>query len=156
MVARKAPAEWRDDDRERFRRELPQRLAAFARLVALHAEHRADGGGPFDALRVTVTRADGGEYVRLVGVDQRQRAELDAVLDGALDRLADLTGSTQRAGHTMLALLGERFLSETGAGTLPAGDDIAAGPHPPGTAQTATASAPPARPGLLAAGVRHG
>ena len=156
VVARKAPAEWRDDDRDRFRRELPQRLAAFGRLVALHAEHRADGGGPFDALRVTVTRADGGEYVRLVGVDQRQRAELDAVLDGALDRLADLTGSTQRAGHTMLALLGERFLSEVAAGPLPTGDDIAAGPHPPVTARTATASAPPARPGLLAAGVRHG
>ncbi len=115
VVARKAPAEWRDDDRQRFRRELPQRLAAFGRLVALHAERRADGGGPFDALRVTVTRADGGEYVRLVGVEQRQRADLNAVLDDALVRLADLTGSTQRAGHTMLALLGERFLSEIGS-----------------------------------------
>ncbi|MCY3952197.1 MAG: hypothetical protein OXG69_06585 [bacterium] len=156
VVARKAPAEWRDDDRERFRRELPQRLAAFARLVALHAERRADGGGSFDALRVTVTRSDGGEYVRLVGVDRKQRAELDAVLDGALDRLADLTGSTQRAGHTMLALLGERFLAETAAGPLPTGDDIAAGPHPQVTARTATASAPPERPGLVPAGDRHG
>lgn len=121
VVARKAPAEWRDDDRERFRRELPQRLAAFGRLVALHAERRADGGGPFDALRVTVTRADGGEYVRLVGVEQRQRAELDAALDDALARLADLTGSTRRAAHTMLALLGERFLSEIGAAAETAG-----------------------------------
>ena len=124
VVAHRAPAEWRDDDRERFGRELPRRLAAFGRLVALHAESRADGGGPFDALRVTVTRSDGGEYVRLVGVEQRQRAELDAALDDALARLADLTGSHRRASHTMLALLGERFLAEVGAGS-PAGDDVA-------------------------------
>ena len=111
VVARKAPAEWTDEDRRRFSAELPQRLAAFGRLVALHTERRADGGGPFDALRVTITRPDGTEYVRLVGVDQRRRAEVDAVLDGTLAELADLTGSTQRAGHTLLALLGERFLA---------------------------------------------
>ena len=113
VVARKAPAEWTDEDRGRFSAELPQRLAAFGRLVALHTERRADGGGPFDALRVTVTRPDGTEYVRLVGVDQRRRAEVDAVLDATLAELADLTGSTQRAGHTLLALLGERFLTGT-------------------------------------------
>ncbi len=121
VVARKAPAEWRDDDRERFCRELPQRLAAFGRLVALHAERRADGGGPFDALRVTVTRADEADVLAAVGVEQRQRSELDAVLDDALARLANLTGSTRRAGHTMLALLGERFLSEVGTAAETAG-----------------------------------
>jgi len=142
VVARKAPAEWRDDDRERFRQELPQRLAAFGRLVALHAERRADGGGPFDALRVTVTRADGGEYVRLVGVEQRQRAELDAMLDDTLARLATLTGSTQRAGHTMLALLGERFLAETPVTTFSAGDATAGGPGR-STGVGAVAAGPP-------------
>ena len=45
VVARKAPAEWTDEDRLRFRRELPERLAAFHRLVALHAEQRAMGAG---------------------------------------------------------------------------------------------------------------
>ena len=45
VVAKKAPAEWTDDDLLRFRRELPQQVAAFQRLVALHAAHRADGGG---------------------------------------------------------------------------------------------------------------
>ena len=55
VVSQKAPAEWRDDDLHRFEHELPQQVAAFRRIVALHAQHRADGGGPFDAFRVTFT-----------------------------------------------------------------------------------------------------
>ena len=47
VVARKAPSEWADEDVVQFRRELPPRVAAFQRLVALHAANRADGGGPF-------------------------------------------------------------------------------------------------------------
>ena len=82
VVARKAPAEWTDDDHLRFDRELPERLAAFHRLVALHAERRVDGGGPFDALRVTVTRSDGSEYIRMVGIDGK---EADQTWRSALD-----------------------------------------------------------------------
>ena len=115
VVAHKAPAEWADGDRERFCRELPQRVHAFGRLVAMHAQRRADGGGPFDALRVTVTCPDGTEYDRLVGVDHRRRSELQNVLNRALDDLADYTGSKQRAEHALLALLGERLLSESAA-----------------------------------------
>ncbi|MDE0161259.1 MAG: hypothetical protein OXL98_05920 [Acidimicrobiaceae bacterium] len=110
VVARKAPAEWTDDDRLRFRRELPERLAAFHRLVALHAERRADGGGPFDALRVTVTRSDGSEYIRMVGIDARKRPDLESTLDGVLADLAPVTGSAQRAEQSLLALLSERLL----------------------------------------------
>ena len=110
VVARKAPAEWSDDDRLRFRRELPQRLAAFHRLVALHADQRADSGGPFDALRVTLTRSDGREHIRLVGIDARQRPELEGALDGVLADLELATGSTQRAEQSLLALLSERLL----------------------------------------------
>ncbi len=115
VVARKAPAEWTDDDRLRFRRELPERLAAFHRLVALHAERRADGGGPFDALRVTVTRTDGSEYIRMVGIDARKRADLESALDGVLADLAPITGTTQRAEQSLLALLSERLLPAAGA-----------------------------------------
>ena len=110
VVARKAPAEWTDEDRRRFDRELAERLAAFNRLVALHADRRADGGGPFDALRVTITRPDGSEYMRLVGTDVRKRQELEDVLDGALDELASIAGSSQRAEQSLLALLSERLL----------------------------------------------
>ena len=115
VVARKAPAEWTDDDRLRFCRDLPERLAAFHRLVALHAERRAHGGGPFDALRVTVTRSDGSEYIRLVDIDTRRRQELEAALDDVLTDLAELAGSTQRAEQSLLALLSERLLPADGS-----------------------------------------
>ncbi len=124
VVTEKAPAEWTDDDLARFRRVMPEHIAAFHRLVALHAEHRADGGGPFDALRVTVTQADGSELARLVGIDQSSRQMLEQVLDDALEKLSEVTGSQRRADHALLALLGERMLStgrtEEGASTTEA------------------------------------
>ncbi len=105
VVAKKAPAEWTDADCDRFRTELSQQIASFQRLVALHA-----AGVDSDAMRLTVTRADGTEYVRLVGVDQDQRDACEGALDDALVRLTDLTGSLARAQQTLLALLGERLL----------------------------------------------
>lgn len=111
VVAEKAPSEWTDDDLARFRHEMPEHIAAFQRLVALHAEHRANGGGPFDALRVTVTQSDGTELARLVGIDQSSRQMLEQVLDDTLKRLSKVTGSHRRADHALLALLGERMMS---------------------------------------------
>ena len=113
VVAKKAPAEWTDDDLTRFRHELPVQVGAFQRLVALHAERRVDGGGSFDALRVTITRSDGSEHVGLVGIDERQRHKADKVLDDALDELQGIIGSPHRARKALLALLGERLLSES-------------------------------------------
>ena len=109
VVAKKAPAEWTDADRDRFCQELSQQVASFQRLVALHADRRA-AGVDSDAMRLTVTRADGTEYVRLVGVDQDQRDACEGALDATLARLTDLTGSPARAQQTLLALLGERLL----------------------------------------------
>ncbi|MYI60863.1 MAG: hypothetical protein F4105_04185 [Gemmatimonadetes bacterium] len=109
VVAKKAPAEWTDDDHDRFRQELVQQVASFQRLVALHADRRVAGVGS-DAMRLTVTRADGSEYVRLVGVDRAHRDAGENVLDDALARLTDLIGSPARAQQTLLALLGERLL----------------------------------------------
>ena len=111
VVAEKAPSEWTDDDLARFRHEMPEHIAAFQRLVALHAEHRANGGGPFDALRVTVTQSDGTELARLVGIDQSSRQMLEQILDDTLKRLSKVTGSHRRADHALLALLGERMMS---------------------------------------------
>ncbi len=116
VVAQKAPAEWTDDDLARFRRELPQKVAAFRRLVALRTERRAGGGGPFDAFRVTITRQDGSEYIDLVDIDQQQRHRVSSALDDALGELQEVIGSPFRARKALLALLGERILSEQSGG----------------------------------------
>lgn len=108
VVAKRAPAEWTDADRARFRTELSQQVASFQRLVALHADRRA--AGVADAMRLTVTCADGTEYVRLVGIDREQRDAYEGALDDALARLINLTGSPARAQQGLLALLGERLL----------------------------------------------
>ena len=112
VVSKKAPSEWNDQDLRRFEVELPQRIAAFHRLASLHAENRADGGGPFDAMRLTVTRPDGREVVRLLSVNLRQKGPCEDILDMALAELADLGdsfGGGQHAQHSLLALLLERL-----------------------------------------------
>ena len=123
VVAKKAPAEWTDDDLLRFRRELHQQFAAFHRLVALHADRRADGGGPFDAYRVTVTRSDGVDQPLLVGVDQEYRLQAEATLEEALQKLTKVTGSPLQAHHTLLALLGERLLPDAAPSITAIGDE---------------------------------
>ena len=125
VVAKKAPAEWTDDDLLQFRRELPQQITALQRLIALHAEHRADGGGPFSALRVIITRSDGSEHARLVSIDQNQRHHVDRALDSVLEELTEIMGSQNRAHKSLLALLGERLLPERNANDNKALIDIA-------------------------------
>ena len=110
VVAKKAPAEWSDDDLLRFWRDLHEKFAAFHRLLALHHDRRARGGDPFDAYRVTVTRSDGVEQPLLVSVDQELRPDAERALDDALKKFTEITGSQRRAQHTLLALLGERLL----------------------------------------------
>ena len=110
VVAKKAPSEWSDEDVTRFRHELAPRVAAFRRLVALHAEHRADGGGAFDALRVTLTRSDGREHVDVVEIGEHERPDAEKALDAALAEMKDIARSSRRANRVLLALLGERLL----------------------------------------------
>lgn len=110
VVAKKAPAEWTDNDLLHFWRELHEKFAAFHRLLALHHDRRARGGDPFEAYRWTVTRSDGAEQPLLVSMDREFRREATRAFDDALAKLAAITGSQQRAQHTLLTLLGERLL----------------------------------------------
>ena len=64
---------------------------------------------------MTVTRSDGSEYIRLVGIDTRLGPELEAALDDVLTDLAEIAGSTQRAEQSLLALLSERLLPADGS-----------------------------------------
>ena len=113
VVARKSPAEWGDDDKHRFFRELPEHMAAFERLVALYAS--ADNGDCGDSgdqrqLRITFTWADGREHARLVGLDDNQRAELGVALDRVVAEAERLVGAGEQARHALLALMGEQML----------------------------------------------
>ena len=110
VVAKKAPSEWDDEDVVRFRHELPLRVAAFRRLVALYAETWAHGGGTFDPLCVTLTRFDGSEHLEVVGIDESERPKAENALDKVVARLAETTGSSRRAEEALLALLSEQLL----------------------------------------------
>ena len=112
VVAGKAPSEWTDADLNRFRPVLNRRVAAFQRLVALHADRRADGGGPFKPFRLTLTRPDGSEHVGLVGVDDKHHRFVSEVLDMSLDELVAKMGSEKRALSALMAMMAEKLLPE--------------------------------------------
>ena len=110
VLAEKAPSEWTDRDRAHFRHVLGRRVDSFQRLVALHADQRADGGGPFKAFRVTITRPDGREHVALVGVDDRDQQKVIEVLDSAMGRLVPTVGSEKRGLSALIAVIAEQLL----------------------------------------------
>ena len=109
VVAGKAPSEWDDNDLLAFHTTLRARLAAFHRLCALHHEQRAVDAPP-DMYRVTVTRPDGVEVMRLVHADP----ELKAAARAAAEHLAQQSGAPTRAMHTLLAVLSEDLLAADG------------------------------------------
>ena len=119
VLSKKAPAEWTDDDRARFSHVLSVQVAAFHRLVALHADRRAHGGGQFDAVRVVITPLDGNEYTRLV--EMQQGDDVDERLQRLLTILTDELGSKAQAEQALLAALSKRLVSTTGesVGHLP-------------------------------------
>ncbi len=115
IVAKKAPAEWTDEDLLVFRSEFSQQANTFRRLVALHAEHRTHGDGPFNSLRVAITKSDGSEFVDLVGIDENFRYEATKLLNSSLEKLTKTTGySVRRAHSNLLALLCEQLMLESG------------------------------------------
>ena len=110
VLAGKAPSEWSDADLSHFRPVLSRRVAAFQRLVALHADQRADGGGPFKPFRLTLTRPDGYEHVGLVGVDDKHHRFVSDILDKSLDELVANMGSEKRALSALMAMMAEKLL----------------------------------------------
>lgn len=108
----KAPSEWTDADLNRFRPVLSRQVAAFQRLAALHADRRADGGGPFNPYRLTLTRPDGSEHVGLVGVDDKDHGFVSKILDMSLNELVAKMGSEKRALSALMAMVAEKLLPE--------------------------------------------
>lgn len=112
VLSKKAPTEWADDDVTRFRHELRVQIGAFQRLLALHVESRARGGGPFQAFRVTITRPDGQEHDRLVALDEADRPLAESAFEDTLAKLESQLGSSEQAEKALLACLGERLLPQ--------------------------------------------
>ena len=117
VLSKKAPTEWTDRDLARFEREMRVQVAAFQRLLALHVDGRAGGGGPFQAFRVTVTRSDGREHDRLVALDEADRPIAERILDDALARLESELGSKEQAEKVLLAHFGERLVPQADRGS---------------------------------------
>ncbi len=106
VVAKKAPAEWTDEDLLRFWSELHAKFASFHRLLALHHERRALSSEPFDAFRWTVMGSDGAELPLLVSDDH----PLVPDAERAIEQLTRITGSQQQAQRALLAALGKQML----------------------------------------------
>ena len=128
VVSGKAPSEWNDQDLRRFEVELPQRVDAFHRLAALHAESKANGGGPFDAMRLTLTRPDGSEVVRLLGVDGKQKDLYEDILNQALEMagLSDSPDGVEHAQYSLLGVLTERLFPHDGSSEISERRELAA------------------------------
>lgn len=110
VVSQKAVAEWSDEDLTRYRVTVPTHIAAFYRLMALHADNRAEGLGAFASRRVTFTTSDGRENHRLVSFDESDRPAVEAAMQDAIEALAVALGSPTKAQHALLAILGEQVL----------------------------------------------
>ncbi len=110
VVAKRAVAEWSDDDRARFEFELPAKMSAFRRLLALHIERRTADGESFDALRVTFTRSDGKEDYLVLALDDHIRNAVCGPVDEVVQRLTEVLGSEVKAREAILATLAEHVL----------------------------------------------
>ncbi len=119
VVAKRAVAEWSDGDRARFEFELPAKMAALRRLLALHIERRSGDGEPFEAMRVTFTRPDGAEDYMVLTLDEHTRDAVGGPLEQAVGALTEVFGTEGKAREALLATLAEHVLPTV----TPSGDN---------------------------------
>ena len=114
VISRKAPQEWTDEDVTRFRRQLPEHIGAFQRLVTLYAELplEYECGLTREAFRVTISRLDGTEHVGLIAVSHSQRDLVESIIEKSVSELDSLMESPNRARRVLLAVLGAQVFSE--------------------------------------------
>lgn len=113
-------ASWTDAERTVFMTLVRELGGTFRRIEALNADLRSKDG-PFDALRVTVTRPDGTETAKLVWLDASRREAASEGLAELLTRLGGRLGNSAEARDVLLALLADEELE-------PIGHDITAPP----------------------------
>lgn len=113
VVSNKAPELWTDEDYVHFKYEIKRRVEAFQRLLALNFESREEGDEGFTAIRVTLTKPDGKEKIKLVGIDEKLQEASNEILDSALTKLKKITGTKYQAQKTLLASISERFFEDS-------------------------------------------
>lgn len=105
-----ATGSWTDDERLRFLASIKELGGTLRRIEAIYFDRLALDDESFDALRLTITRSDGLEVARVVGLDERTHALVDNCLDDVLARIGlDVENSTN-AVELLLAALAERML----------------------------------------------
>jgi hypothetical protein len=106
VVARKDPAEWTDDDAERFEKiQLPDVCGRFRRTVSLHSKTLTK-----DALNVVLTRPDGSEDYRVIATSIEQREAAGKAVNEAAKALNALYGSRSQALDGLLEAIANDLL----------------------------------------------
>ena len=102
---------WADDDRLRYLASVRELGGTLRRIEAIYFDRLAIDEVAFDALRLTVTRPNGTEIARVVGLDERMLALLNPQLDELLEKIVEKVGDTTIATEYLLAALSNRMLT---------------------------------------------
>ena len=105
-----AVATWSDDDRLRYIRTVKELSETLRQIEAIYFERRAHSDSPFDAIRVSVTRPDGVERSRVIGLDDAVRDAVGVRLASLIEAVAEETGDEEAAVELVLAVIAERML----------------------------------------------
>jgi hypothetical protein len=105
VVADKPPRAWLDADVVGFEVALSDLARRFVNLEALCADRSMVSAGD-EALRLTVTRADGREVNRLVWIDRDRGEGLEELVDRVLED--QVLAGDLRLQEAFLAILSER------------------------------------------------
>lgn len=101
------PGQWNDANRKQFFITLREISGTFRRVEALNAD-LLEYAGLCDPVRVTLTRPDGTEDVKLVRIDDSKRKSLENILREALSKARTQVDSEIEASDIFLALLTDR------------------------------------------------
>ncbi len=118
MVVADKPAEnWKDEDMLIFESRLSNIARKFINLEALQKGMAKSPGGGFTALRVTITKADGSEFNRLVWEDNDRKERVNELLEKILER----EGISMDEGlqHSLIAALLEKVAAKTSESKKP-------------------------------------
>jgi hypothetical protein len=109
MIADKPAESWSDEDAIAFEVKLADMVRKFENLEAIQTEVNTQGiQEGVTARRISVTRDDGEETLRMVWIDETKEKEADDLVNQIL---AQLEGCDRKLREAVLAKLTERILN---------------------------------------------